>query len=112
VAKDQYVRLHTGWFSDRSACYLACGRPGITQETGFTRYYGGNKRGLFAFQTLDEITEAVHEINADYVAHCRAAFEIAAEVFEAESLGVVARVQQAKIRPGKLESAHQYLCAA
>jgi len=50
----------------------------ITQETGFTRYYGGNKRGLFAFQT--------REINADYVAHCRAAFEIAAEVFEAEGI--------------------------
>ena len=37
VAKDQYVRLHTGWFSDRSACYLAAGRPVITQETGFHR---------------------------------------------------------------------------
>ena len=37
VAKDQYVRLNTGWFSDRSACYLAAGRPVITQETGFPR---------------------------------------------------------------------------
>ena len=37
VAKDQYVRLNTGWFSDRSACYLAAGRPVITQETGFTK---------------------------------------------------------------------------
>ena len=37
VAKDQYVRLNTGWFSDRSACYLAAGRPVITQETGFSR---------------------------------------------------------------------------
>ena len=41
VAKDQYVRLNTGWFSDRSACYLASGRPVITQETGFSRIYGG-----------------------------------------------------------------------
>src|SRR6266581_3472925 len=82
VAKDQYVRLNTGWFSDRSACYLAAGRPVITQETGFTRLYGG-KRGLFAFRTLVEIAEAVREINADYAAHCRAAFEIAAEYFEA-----------------------------
>src|SRR5207244_3024540 len=41
VAKDQYVRLNTGWFSDRSACYLAAGRPVITQETGFTKIYGG-----------------------------------------------------------------------
>ena len=82
VAKDQYVRLHTGWFSDRSACYLAAGRPVITQETGFTRHYGGT-RGLLAFTTLEEIAEAVRAINADYAAHSRAAFEIAAEHFEA-----------------------------
>ncbi|MGB8169087.1 MAG: hypothetical protein WCF18_16440 [Chthoniobacteraceae bacterium] len=82
VAKDQYVRLETGWFSDRSACYLAAARPVITQETGFTRFYGGGK-GLFAFRTMEEIAEAVREINADYPAHCRAAYEIAAEHFEA-----------------------------
>ena len=49
VAKDQYVRLNTGWFSDRSACYLAAGRPVITQETGFTKFYGG-KAGLLSFR--------------------------------------------------------------
>jgi hypothetical protein len=85
AAKDQYVRLNTGWFSDRTACYLAAGRPAITQETGFTKYYGG-KRGLFAFQTHDEITEAVREINADYAAHSRAAYEVAHEYFEAEKV--------------------------
>lgn len=82
VAKDQYVRLRTGWFSDRTACYLAAGRPAITQETGFTRYYGG-QRGLFAFRALDEIGEAAKAIRADYAAHSRAAYEIAAECFEA-----------------------------
>jgi hypothetical protein len=82
VAKDQYVRLHTGWFSDRTACYLAAGRPVITQETGFTAFYGG-ERGLLAFRTLDEAAEAVRAIKADYAAHSRAAFEIAAEYFEA-----------------------------
>jgi hypothetical protein len=85
AAKDQYVRLITGWFSDRTACYLAAGRPAITQETGFTRHYGG-RRGLFAFQSLNEITEAVREINADYAAHCRAAYEVAHEYFEAEKV--------------------------
>ena len=64
---------------------LACGRPVITQETGFTRHYGG-QRGLFSFTTLEEIAEAVRAINADYKAHCRAAFEVAAEVFEAEKV--------------------------
>lgn len=82
VAKDQYVRLNTGWFSDRTACYLACGRPVITQQTGFTEFYGGS-RGLLAFRTLDDIAEAVHAVNSDYAAHCRAAYEIAAEHFEA-----------------------------
>jgi hypothetical protein len=85
VAKDQYVRLNTGWFSDRTACYLACGRPTITQETGFTRHYGQQK-GLFAFKTLEEIGEAVREINADYAKHCRAAYEVAKEYFEAEKV--------------------------
>jgi hypothetical protein len=85
VAKDQYVRLHTGWFSDRSACYLAAGRPVITQETGFTDHYGKNG-GLFAFRSLGQIREAVREINADYKRHSRAASALAREVFEAEKV--------------------------
>ncbi|MEY5027088.1 MAG: hypothetical protein RLZZ244_2616 [Verrucomicrobiota bacterium] len=82
VAKDQYVRLLTGWFSDRTACYLACGRPAITQQTQFTQLYGGQK-GLLAFESLDDIAAAVESINADYAGHCKAAYEIAAEYFEA-----------------------------
>ena len=85
VAKDQYVRLNTGWFSDRSACYLAAGRPVITQETGFTTNYGGNK-GLLAFRSLGEISEAMEEINADYKKHSGAARQIACEVFEAKKV--------------------------
>ena len=85
VAKDQYVRLNTGWFSDRSACYLAAGRPVITQETGFTKNYGGDA-GLLAFRSLGEIAEAVKMINADYAKHSRAARRIAHEVFEAKSV--------------------------
>jgi hypothetical protein len=85
VAKDQYIRLNTGWFSDRSACYLAAGRPVITQETGFTEHYG-NKGGLFAYKSLSQITEAVKMINSDYAHHSRVAREIAHEVFEAEKV--------------------------
>jgi hypothetical protein len=85
VAKDQYVRLNTGWFSDRSACYLAAGRPVITQETGFTKNYGGDV-GLLAFRSLGEIAEAVKMINADYAKHSRAARRIASEFFEAKSV--------------------------
>jgi hypothetical protein len=82
VAKDQYVRLHTGWFSDRTACYLAAGRPVITQETGFSRHLPAGQ-GLLTFRTAEEIAEAAKAIRADYAAHCRAAHEIAAEHFEA-----------------------------
>ena len=85
VAKDQYVRLNTGWFSDRSGCYLAAGRPVIIQETGFTKHYGG-RHGLIAFQSLGEIAEAVRMINADYSRHSLAAREIAREFFEAEKV--------------------------
>jgi glycosyltransferase involved in cell wall biosynthesis len=85
VAKDQYVRLNTGWFSDRSACYLAAGRPVITQETGFTRNYGG-EMGLLSFRSLDEIADAVKKINADYARHSRAARALAREFFEAEKV--------------------------
>ena len=85
VAKDQYVRLCTGWFSDRSACYLAAGRPVITQETGFSRLYGGTA-GLFGFSTMEEVVDAVCQINADYPAHSRAASDIARDYFEAETV--------------------------
>ena len=85
MAKDQYVRLDTGWFSDRSGCYLAAGRPVIIQETGFTKIFGKHD-GLFAFSSLGEIADAVKRINADYSRHARGAREIAREVFEAEKV--------------------------
>ena len=85
VAKDQYIRLNTGWFSDRSACYLAAGRPVIIQETGFTKIYG-SKAGLLSFRSLSEIVDAVKVINADYAKHSRAARALAREFFEAENV--------------------------
>ena len=85
VARDQYVRPNTGWFSDRTACYLAAGRPVITQETGFSKLYGAG-RGLFGFRTMDDILAAVDAIESDYAGHCAAAREIAAEVFGAEKV--------------------------
>ncbi len=85
VAKDQYIRLNTGWFSDRSGCYLAAGRPVVIQDTGFTQHYGNNG-GLFAFHSLGQIAEAVKEINADYRHHSRAARALAREFFEAEKV--------------------------
>ena len=80
VAKDQNVRLRSGWFSDRSATYLAAGRPVITQETGFSNVFPTG-RGLFGFTTKEEILEAIDAIRADYAAHTRAAVDIARAYF-------------------------------
>jgi hypothetical protein len=80
VAKDQNVRLRSGWFSERSAQYLAAGRPVITQETGFSTSLPTG-RGLFGFSTMDEVLAAVDAVNSNYELHCRAAAEIAREFF-------------------------------
>jgi GT2 family glycosyltransferase len=85
VAKDQNVRLRSGWFSDRSATYLAAGRPVVTQETGFSNTLPTGE-GLFAFSTMDGILAAVEEINSDYERHSAAAYEIAREYFDAEKV--------------------------
>lgn len=85
IARDQYVRPHTGWFSDRSACYLAAGRPVITQETGFSKFLPTGK-GLFGFKTMDDILAAVDAVESDYEGNCRAAREIAEEYFAAEKV--------------------------
>jgi hypothetical protein len=85
VARDQYVRPSTGWFSDRSACYLAAGRPVVTQDTGFGRHLPTGK-GLFAYQTIDDAAAAIEEIESDYDAHCRGARDVAAEYFDAETI--------------------------
>lgn len=85
VARDQYVRPRTGWFSDRSACYLAAGRPVITEETGFSKFLPTG-RGLFSFVTMDDVLAAVDEIESDYESHCDAAREIAVEFFDAEKV--------------------------
>lgn len=85
VARDQYVRPRTGWFSDRSACYLAAGRPVITEETGFGKYLPTGE-GLFGFRNMNDVLGALDAIESDYPKHCRAAREIAEEYFAAEKV--------------------------
>jgi hypothetical protein len=77
VAKDQNVRLRSGWFSDRSACYLAAGRPVIAQDTGFDRVLPTGC-GLFSFRDHDDV------VAGDYARQSAAAAEIAASDFAAE----------------------------
>ena len=85
VAKDQNVRLRSGWFSDRSATYLAAARPVVTQDTAFGCALPTG-RGLFGWHDVDDIVRAIETIEADYTAHSRAAREIAAEYFAAETV--------------------------
>jgi hypothetical protein len=85
VAKHGYVVTHSGWFSERSACYLAAGRPVITQDTGFGTVLPTGE-GLFAFNTMEEILAAFEAVESDYERHSRAAREIAEEYFRAEKV--------------------------
>ncbi|MGH7415398.1 MAG: hypothetical protein ACREKJ_14475, partial [Candidatus Rokuibacteriota bacterium] len=80
VSKDLVVRTRSGWFSDRSVCYLAAGKPVITQDTGFGKHVPTGV-GLLAFSTGEEALAALDAVNHDYVRHCRAARKIAEEYF-------------------------------
>jgi len=84
-AKGGYVATRSGWFSDRSACYLAAGRPVVLQATGFEDVLPTGA-GLFAVADVEEATRAVGEIRADYPRHSRAASQIAREHFDSDRL--------------------------
>ena len=83
VAKDIYVRPNSGWFSDRSVCYLASGRPVVTMRTGWSRFYPSGE-GLFEYSDSAEALAAVAAVAADYPRHARAARDLAAEYFSTD----------------------------
>lgn len=83
VAKNMYVDTNSGWFSDRSICFLASGRPVVAQDTGFTRHHPAGA-GLLRFGTLEEAAAAVDEIRARPDHHARAARELADEHFDSD----------------------------
>ena len=76
VAKNGYVQSRCGWFSDRSACYLALGRPVILQDTGWTDFYPHGE-GLLPFHDEDSALAALEKVAQDPVRHARAARQIA-----------------------------------
>lgn len=80
VAKDIYAQTNSGWFSDRSVCYLAAGRPVVTMRTGFSKFYPVG-RGLVEYSSHEEALAAVDDIEADYKGHSRAARELTREYF-------------------------------
>jgi hypothetical protein len=83
VAKQAYVATRSGWFSCRSACYLAAGKPVVVQDTGFSEHIPTGE-GLLAFSTEDEALEAVRRINRDYQRHAVAASRLARECFDSQ----------------------------
>jgi hypothetical protein len=96
LAKLGYIEGRSGWFSDRSSCYLACGRPVLAADTGFGEILPTGA-GLVAFSDLDGAVDGLARIAANYAAHCAAARHVAREHLDArsvmggllESLGVV-----------------------
>jgi hypothetical protein len=82
VAQGAYTATRSGWFSDRTARYLACGRPALVQDTGCRSVPAGE--GLLTFRELDEAVAAVHSIVDDYERHSRAARALAAEYLDSD----------------------------
>src|SRR5262249_29133919 len=82
VAKHGYVATRSGWFSERSAAYMASGRPVVAQETGFSDWLTADG-GVLAFTTPEEAANAIRTLLADYAVHCRAARAAAEEYFDA-----------------------------
>jgi hypothetical protein len=83
VAKEGYVASRSGWFSERSAAYLATGRPVLVQDTAASLPAG---IGLLTFTNLDEAVAGVEAIETHYALHCRAAREVAAACFDSDTV--------------------------
>lgn len=81
IAKHGYVSSCSGWFSERSTCYLASGRPVIVQDTGFSDFFETG-RGLLSFNNPDEALDCIETVNRNYTKHCEAASSIALEYFD------------------------------
>jgi hypothetical protein len=83
VAKNMYVQARTGWFSDRSVCYLASGKPVLAQETGWSAFYPSGE-GLLKFSEPDEAVAAIETVFSDIGKHSRRALDIAREYFDSD----------------------------
>ena len=83
LVREGCVAAPCGWFSERSACYLASGRPVIAQETGFSRFLPTGE-GLFSFASADDVLAAIEELRRDYQRHAQAARAIAEEHFDSD----------------------------
>jgi hypothetical protein len=85
VAKHGYVLMRGGWFSDRSVCYLASGRPVLVEDTGLSDWLPTGE-GVITFSNLPEAISGIEKINADYEQNCLAARQLAEEYFATEKV--------------------------
>ena len=85
IAKEGYVVSRSGWFSDRSVCYLASGRPVVAQDTGFGAFLPVGE-GLIPFETIDDAVAGVEDLRRDYERHRRAARALAEDVFDSDKV--------------------------
>ena len=85
IAKSGYVESRCGWFSDRSVCYLASGRPVIAQDTGFGPFLPADT-GLLAFTTVEDALTAIEELDLNYQLHSDAARALAEDVFDSQKV--------------------------
>jgi hypothetical protein len=83
AAQGIYVETGSGWFSDRTACYLASGKPALVQDTGLSRNYPVGE-GLLTFRTLSQAMAGAQQIASDYERHSRAARQLAEEFFDSD----------------------------
>jgi hypothetical protein len=81
VAKNGYVQGQSGWFSERSACYLAAGRPVVVQDTGFSAVLPVGE-GILPFTTPEEAAAAIRAVTSAYARHAVAARDIAEAYFD------------------------------
>ena len=85
VAKNGYVTGNVGWFSGRSACYLAAGRPVVVQDTGLSEHLPTGL-GVLLFSNMDQATEGIRNVLGSYQKHAQAAFEIAEAYFDSRKV--------------------------
>lgn len=95
-AKAMYVETRSGWFSDRTQCYLASSRPALVRDTGFSSTIPTGD-GLLTFSDADSVVAGMDELERDYDHHARAARELAAEHFDAETV-VADLLERASVR--------------
>jgi hypothetical protein len=100
IAKNVYVATNTGWFSCRTACYLAAARPAVVQDTAWSRYVPSGE-GVIAFSTIDQALAGLDAIASDPARHRAAAYEIAREYLAAD-----------RVLPPMIEAIHATSAAA